>query len=120
MKVLVLLALLLGSGCAQDPPAPPEPLWERTAPSAALEAGRILWLANCKRCHGTGKAGSPRLGDGEAWRPRLAKGEQVLLERALSGFEGSSGGEMPPRGGNPNLTDAEVKQALGYMLSMVR
>ena len=58
------------------------------------------------------------MGDKAAWESRIAQGMVLLYERAIKGFI-SEGGiiAMPPRGGNMNLTDAEVKAAVDYMVA---
>lgn len=66
----------------------------------------------CMACHATGAAGAPKVGDLAAWAPRIAQGEEVLFEHATKGFKG-----MPPRGGSPQLTDENIKDVIGYMLS---
>ena len=68
-------------------------------------------------CH-NGLPNIPRVGDKAAWESRIALGMALLYERAIKGFI-SEGGiiAMPPRGGNMNLTDAEVKAAVDYMVA---
>lgn len=116
MRHLCAACVLLGC-TVSEAPSSETALWEERAPTEELERGRRVWLSTCKRCHGSGRAGAPRLGDRDAWRPRLAQGETLLLEHALGGFAGPAGTEMPARGGNPKLSDAEVHGALRYMLS---
>jgi len=53
------------------------------------------------------------------WMARLAKGRNALVHSALNGFTGPTGEEMPPRGGRPELTDAEVMAAVDYIISTV-
>ena len=65
-------------------------------------------------CHGSGMGGAPKFGDAAAWEARIAKGIDVLYANAINGFRGK--GIMPPRGGNKNLTDDEVKAAVDYMV----
>jgi cytochrome c5 len=60
-------------------------------------------------------AGAPKLGDAEAWKPRIDKGMEVLVEHAITGFQGESG-VMPPKGGNPNLSDEDVEAAVAHMV----
>lgn len=84
-----------------------------------LKAGREVWLGTCRECHANSMSDAPQVKDPQAWKPRVAKGAAVLHEHALNGFEGPSGTEMPARGGNASLTDAEVKSAVDYMLKMV-
>jgi cytochrome c5 len=84
------------------------------------EAGRRVWQGTCIGCHADGLAGAPPVGDAVAWAPRLAKGRPTLLKHALEGFFGADHSMMPPRGGNPKLSDAEVGVALDYMLALVR
>src|SRR5690606_40872029 len=65
-----------------------------------------IYAATCAACHGTGVAGAPTLGDTAAWAPLLEKGYETLLQNAINGINA-----MPPRGGNPNLSDLEVARA---------
>ena len=50
----------------------------------------------------------------------MAKGKEALYKSALGGLTGPKGTQMPPRGGNDKLTDAEVKAAVDYMMAIVR
>jgi cytochrome c5 len=82
-----------------------------------FQAGRTVWEANCKVCHEPGLAGAPKFGDKAAWAARIAKGEAVLVDHAINGFEGNSG-TMPARGGNAALTDDDIRNAVNYMVHM--
>lgn len=90
------------------------------AADARFAEGRAVWLADCENCHGIGKAGSPRFTDAEAWAPRIGKGEAALIASAINGFEGKTEAGMPPRGGNEDLTDAQVAAAVRYMIHFSR
>lgn len=83
-----------------------------TAAAGAAEDGKALYAANCFACHGTGAAGAPILGDAAAWAPRIKTGTTALFTSATKGK-----GVMPPRGGNPKLTDAEIKAIVGFMVA---
>lgn len=83
------------------------------------DLGRTVWLGTCRDCHEEGFADAPAVADTAAWAPRLAKGRTVLYGHALQGFFGPAGQMMPPRGGNPKLSDDEVRAAVDYMLLLV-
>jgi cytochrome c5 len=83
-----------------------------------LETGRDLWVTNCLTCHGYGIAGAPDPTDPAAWAHRLAKDRETLYRHALDGFFGPGDTMMPARGGNPNLTDDQVKAAVDYMAAV--
>ena len=85
------------------------------APSALAADGKAVFDKTCRMCHLPGIAGAPKLGDKAAWAERSAKGLDVLVENAIKGFQGTTG-VMPPRGGNPKLSDEEVKAAVEYMV----
>jgi len=68
----------------------------------------------CTTCHTLGVAGSPKLDDKASWANRITKGEATLVNNVINGFN-----VMPPRGGNAELSDAEVKLAVQYMLTTV-
>lgn len=76
------------------------------------KTGKEVYEQTCFACHGTGILNAPKYGDKDAWTA-LLKEESLehLYEEAIKGE-----GAMPPKGGNPNLTDAEVKAAIDYMI----
>ncbi|MCB1744360.1 MAG: c-type cytochrome [Gammaproteobacteria bacterium] len=80
----------------------------------AEQDGKTLYSIRCAACHDTGLLGAPRVDSPDMWNERMQRGRGVLLDHAIKGFN-----QMPPRGGNPTLTDAQVAAALDYMLSRV-
>ena len=84
-----------------------------------LYKGRTVWLTNCQACHGDGTADAPRPSRYDEWVGRIAQQRQALYRHAIDGFIGADYAIMPPRGGNDELTDAEVKAAVDYMLELV-
>lgn len=76
------------------------------------DRGKSTYDTTCATCHATGLAGAPKSGDAAAWSPRIAAGTDSLYASALKGK-----GAMPPRGGNPTLTDEGVKAAVNYMVA---
>jgi len=85
-----------------------------TAGDTAVD-GEAIYKKSCAACHMTGAAGAPRSGDKTAWAPRIKKGEDALVASALKGI-----GVMPPRGGNPALTDAQIRAAVQYQIKTNR
>jgi cytochrome c5 len=67
----------------------------------------------CNACHMAGVLGAPKEGDKTAWSARYAAagGIDGLAASAMKGKNA-----MPPRGGNPDLSDDEIKAAIGAML----
>lgn len=72
--------------------------------------GPAVYQAVCAACHDSGAAGAPKKGDNAAWAPRLKAGLDGLLKSAIAGK-----GAMPPKGGNPDLNDAEVARAIAFV-----
>ena len=85
-------------------------LAEATAPKGNM-TGEQVYQTVCKTCHEAGIAGAPKLGDKAAWAPRLKQGAETLYSHALKGTDKG----MPPKGGNAELTDAEVQRAVVFM-----
>ncbi len=101
MRILIAaVALLMLSGCKEE---------------VAPHPGQAIWEGTCKVCHGTGLAGAPIIGNQKAWAPRIARGKDSLYGHALKGW-----GDMPARGGNPDLSDDDVKLAVDYMVSQAQ
>ncbi|MBQ0929682.1 c-type cytochrome [Ideonella alba] len=82
---------------------------------AAAADGATVYNQNCAMCHVPGLANAPKFGDKAAWAPRLEAGREALLNSALKGK-----GAMPPKAGNPKLTDEEVGAALDHLLASAR
>ncbi len=72
--------------------------------------GEQVFNAVCTACHTPGALGAPKFGNKAMWAPRIAQGYQTLISHALSGIR-----SMPPRGGNPDLTNLEIARAVAYM-----
>lgn len=81
-----------------------------------LEKGEEVYQQSCASCHKQGIAGAPKLTDAADWRQRLQKGMETLNDHAINGYQGETG-MMPPKGGNPALSDTEVKAAVAYMVA---
>ena len=72
--------------------------------------GKQIVEAACAACHVTGALNAPKIGDAAAWQKLIKEGHARLTETAIKGVR-----QMPPRGGDPQLTDAEVSRAVAYM-----
>ncbi len=82
-----------------------------------LALGHVTYADTCQNCHGGNKAtGAPKVTSLQAWAPRIDQGLGVLIDHAINGFVGPKYTQMPARGANPNLTDAEVKAAVLFMV----
>ena len=79
---------------------------------APERSGREVVEQQCVACHGAGREGSPRIGDAKAWAKLKGRGLPSLTESALAGVR-----KMPPHGGNPTITDLEIKRAIAYMVN---
>jgi cytochrome c5 len=108
------VAAQAAASVAATPPAAIPPAPAKTA-QAAGGNGKATYDSICSACHGTGAAGAPKFGDKAAWAPRVKSGNEALYASALKGK-----GAMPPKGGNPSLSDADVKAAVDYMVSAAK
>tara|TARA_Y100000590_G_scaffold13842_2_gene16674 strand:- start:3242 stop:3733 length:492 start_codon:yes stop_codon:yes gene_type:complete len=83
----------------------------QVAVSNEIKSGEQVYNAVCLACHSSGAAGAPVTGNKDQWNERIAEGVDHLYEQAINGI-----GVMPARGGDPSLTDDEVKAAVDYMI----
>lgn len=77
---------------------------------AAGRPGKELYAAVCQACHAAGVLEAPKLGDKAAWEARAANGLDGLIKTATDGK-----GSMPAKGGDPSITDSELKEVILYM-----
>lgn len=118
IAIVLLVKLVLDRPKADPAVLAPEAVAARLQPVGRLEfgaapgarSGEEISKTVCATCHATGAAGAPKLGDKAAWAPRIAGGLQRLVETALKGK-----GAMPPKGGDPSLSDIEIGRAVAYM-----
>ena len=87
------------------------------AGAQASSHGKTVYERTCVACHGAdGKGtlpGVPPLGGKNG---RLVKPDDVLVKNMLEGFQSpGSTLAMPPKGGDPSLTEDDAKAVLQYM-----
>ncbi len=112
--VFSIIATLLFSTACSDGADPKE---STATLSPELAKGEKVVAGTCIKCHGQGINGAPILGNKKMWAKRLIQGEDILVEHATNGF---AMGMMPPKGGNPDLTDEDIRYAVRYMTSLVQ
>lgn len=74
------------------------------------KSGQEVYDAVCTSCHASGVLGAPRFDNQADWGSRIAQGYDTLLKHAIEGIR-----QMPPRGGDSDLSDTEVARAVVYM-----
>ena len=100
------LLLPCAVGCAEGGPD------AAGQPQAPVHPGKAIYRQFCFTCHAAGLAGAPKPGDREAWAPRIAKGRAQLLRSTADGMPPG----MPPRGLCMDCTEAQLEDAIDYML----
>lgn len=73
--------------------------------------GPSVYGGLCMSCHDAGVAGAPIKGSELMAAREAEKGLEMLVQNAINGLNA-----MPARGGNPNLTDEQVRAAVEFML----
>jgi len=74
-----------------------------------------LWTG----CHTSGAGNAPTM-DKAHWAARITQGTETLYKHAIEGYTGPDGGIMPPKGGNPALSDDQVKATVDWMLGNLK
>jgi mono/diheme cytochrome c family protein len=85
--------------------------------SADAAAGKAVYSQTCIACHGAnGKGTIPGVTDFTAKDSPMRKSDAELVKNISEGFQ-SKGSfmAMPARGGNPALTEADVRAVLAYL-----
>lgn len=88
-------------------------------PAQAQDRGKQIYETTCVACHG--KDGKGTLPGTPSLRKKdgvMAKPDEELVRNTLNGYQSpGSPLAMPPKGGNPSLTEADVRAVLQYMRS---
>jgi cytochrome c5 len=139
VTIILLVQLVVGRPAADPQALKPEAVAQRIQPVGRIEVGDPMGAAQvaaakpgaakpgakadgkavydkvCVACHQVSVAGSPKLGDKAAWAPRLGAGINGLMQSVIKGK-----GAMPPRAGNPSLSDAEIRAAVEFLVSQAK
>jgi disulfide bond formation protein DsbB len=126
---LVLAACGGGQQAAPQPTQPPaqpeQPKAQPEQPKAGDPAkGKELYAGSCAACHGPDAKGLPNLGkDLTASEFVKSLSDSELLEfikkgRPASDPENTTGVDMPPKGGNPALTDEQLMDIIAYIRTL--
>lgn len=132
-SLFALVALLLGalvlSACGGgEAPAPSDGNGSAAtaAPSLAgdASAGKDKFAGTCSACHGPDAKGIAGLGK-DLTTSEFAKGmsdaefvEFIKKGRPTSDPANTTGVDMPPRGGNPALTDQDLADIVAYVRTL--
>lgn len=85
--------------------------------AAGSEAGGKVYAQTCIACHGAnGKGAIPGVSDFTKADGPLAKTDEVLFVSIRDGL--TSPGKplsMPPKGGNPSLTEQDIRAVIEYL-----
>lgn len=81
--------------------------------------GKVIYDQLCTGCHTSGAGNAPTL-DHAHWDARIAQGKETLYKHSIEGFTGPDGGVMPPKGGNPALTDEQMHATVDWMLDNLK
>ena len=82
---------------------------------ASVADGKVVYDKACAACHAAAVAGAPKLGDKAAWAPRVGAGKAALVATVIKGK-----GAMPPKAGQVALSEADIAQAVDFMLAAVK
>ena len=118
--LLLTLAVFLAA-CGGGAPAPtPTP----TEPPGDAAAGKIAYEKTCIACHGADLKGMPNLGK-NLTTSEFVKGKTnpemvafLLVGRPASDPLNTQGIDMPPKGGNPALTETDLLNIVAYVRTM--
>jgi disulfide bond formation protein DsbB len=126
--VMVLALAACGGGGETAAPAPEEEAVAEAPAEGALagdpEAGKTQFDMVCIACHGAGGVGVEGLGKPFTTSEfLLTVSDQELLEfiktgRPVGHPDNTTGVDMPPKGGNPALTDEQLTDIIAYVRTL--
>jgi cytochrome c5 len=119
--VHLVLSIQAGHVDKDDPRMADAAVLERIKPYGEVKAidpnaprvektGEAVYTEVCASCHASGALGAPKYGNKGDWGKRIGQGYDTLFKHASEGLR-----SMPPRGGNPDLSDIELGRTVAYM-----
>ena len=127
LTAVLATALLLFAGCSggdsddggttTDPPADSG---DDDDAGGDVSNGRDLYVASCQGCHGPDAEGIEGVGkplvdsDFVSSTPSAELAEFVKVGRPSSDPDNTTGVDMPPKGGNPSLSDDDLLAIIAF------
>lgn len=132
LSLLTMLLLLVGCGGDSTPAAAPENGEESSSEVAAVPdlpagspaEGETLYTSSCSSCHGADAKGITGVGKDLTagdFIPNMTNQEFVTFinsGRPTGDPDNTTGIDMPPKGGNPALTDEQILDIVAYLRSI--
>ena len=110
--VFLAIAISLGFGACGSSDEPASESLESSGPGLTQRVdGQSAYDEHCASCHRDGVGGAPVTGDSAYWAGRSPLWMAVLSEHAMNGYL-----QMPARGGDATMSDAEVQAATEHMM----
>jgi len=124
--VFVLLALALAAcgGSSGGDDAPATSTTKADAGSGDIAKGSAVYSSTCVACHGASAEGIDGLGLPLAPSEFVADSTEhelmmfIKTGRSVSDPDNQTGVDMPPKGGNPALSDADLHDVSAYLKSL--
>ena len=115
VTMLLAVAMVACGGGDSEEEAEPAP------PKGDAVAGEPLFQSTCSACHGPDAKGLPNLGKDLTTSEFLIGStddemlEFVKIGRPIDHPDNTQGVDMPPRGGNPALSDDDILNIIAYL-----
>jgi disulfide bond formation protein DsbB len=136
IATILVLLVVLASACAggappaaapsQSKPAAAKPAAKTAAKAGDAGRGQVLYSQSCTACHGPDAKGLPGLGKDMTTSAFIKdQSDQQLLDfvkkgRPIGDPANTTNVDMPAKGGNPALTDAQLLDIIAFMRSLQR
>ena len=124
MTILLLITAASLSACGGDSQAASSPTQTEENQKAEVTAGQSLFMSNCSACHGPTGTGVKGLGKPLVNSPFVdSQSDEALLAFLNTGRPrndplNTTNLAMPPKGGNPDLTDSQLQAIIAYIRSI--
>jgi disulfide bond formation protein DsbB len=129
ITILMILALMMvACGGSDDSSEPADTSDDTTEESTMSEgdpvAGETAFQSTCAACHGQDGKGLPNLGKNMTTSEFIAGSTDaellafVKVGRPIGDPANTTGVDMPPKGGNPALTDEDILNIISYIRTL--